>query len=706
MSANKAQADAAYLKAAEIGGVVAKGMAVTYRANPKNPIDFFARWLLSQSAVRKNERSAEECLQRKQDLKNAHKLQIEEKEKEAMEREQLLRKKEERVEAFRASVRESNDLADQLQSLVDHLQDLTEATAAYVGKVVQPMKAIKEDSNDNAHLDHESKPQVQFLHATRAHQFMVDKILKQDQGITFGLMAPEPKPEEGEEAPEGEEAKPKPAQPAEKLPRFIMVEEVVREPKMHFYQVPRLGSYLAIKMEYESCLFEGAFDAAVLDFQEVAHRIVEQEREKKEYEEQQNEARQEREEAGEAFVAEPREWPEIAHAPFKTKTVTYVVCLNTMGQDRRFSEEQRLTALRCVQEYRDRWEALEKENLESDVRAKLERAEYHHTYKELHEALDASELEKQVEEAILSAQSEEGGEPLSEQERTLISLKEKFRALTQTFYSPEASLTSKVKADKKDPFSGGGFDGTGMPGEDKSNSGQYVPLAPEQWQEKILDFRHLYVMKYPRVLQCLFYLLRYKERDELCERGTNRLQWKKAKEFLVPDLFEKLGEHWPPGPKEETYREYQKLQFIQHSLEAYSEEAVEDYSVALGKLLRWIQLAIELRVEDVKQRRAEKRQLRSEREDAIAKENERMARRNEAFKEAKAIFDERVTAELQARKEAGEEEEEEEDERPEFDAEDWYANYDDENPPVDIPDAVEDDIDNDFNIKIEESQQE
>lgn len=47
-----------------------------------------------------------------------------------------------------------------------------------------------------------------------------------------------------------------------------------------------------------------------------------------------------------------------------------------MGQDRILSEEQKLSALRIVQEYRDRWEALEKENLESDVFAKLERAEY------------------------------------------------------------------------------------------------------------------------------------------------------------------------------------------------------------------------------------------------------------------------------------------------------------------------------------------
>jgi hypothetical protein len=34
---------------------------------------------------------------------------------------------------------------------------------------------------------------------------------------------------------------------------------------MHYYDVPKLGSYMAIKLEYESCLFEDAFDQALLD---------------------------------------------------------------------------------------------------------------------------------------------------------------------------------------------------------------------------------------------------------------------------------------------------------------------------------------------------------------------------------------------------------------------------------------------------------
>jgi len=41
-------------------------------------------------------------------------------------------------------------------------------------------------------------------------------------------------------------------------------------------------------------------------------------------------------------------------------------------------------------------------------------------------------------------------------------------------------------------------------------------------------------------------------------------------------------------------------------LKDYDINAVEDYSIALGKILRWINMAIELRIEDVKQRRATK----------------------------------------------------------------------------------------------------
>jgi hypothetical protein len=92
-----------------------------------------------------------------------------------------------------------------------------------------------------------------------------------------------------------------------------------------------------------------------------------------------------------------------------------------------------------------------------------------------------------------------------------------------------------------------------------------------------------------------------------------------------------MSEYWPFGAKEENYKEYEKLRFIQKNLEGISEEAVDEYSVALGKILRWIKLAIFVRTEDLKIRRAQKKQLRAERQEALDKEKERMDKRNAEF---------------------------------------------------------------------------
>ena len=65
------------------------------------------------------------------------------------------------------------------------------------------------------------------------------------------------------------------------MPKHLVIKEVVREKRMHFYQVPRLGSYLAIKMEYDCSMYEEAYDAAVKDYIDVRNRRKEQEEEKK-----------------------------------------------------------------------------------------------------------------------------------------------------------------------------------------------------------------------------------------------------------------------------------------------------------------------------------------------------------------------------------------------------------------------------------------
>lgn len=46
--------DAAYIKQDDLGLVIAKGLAVMYKAQPANPVDFLAKWLLNYANVQQN----------------------------------------------------------------------------------------------------------------------------------------------------------------------------------------------------------------------------------------------------------------------------------------------------------------------------------------------------------------------------------------------------------------------------------------------------------------------------------------------------------------------------------------------------------------------------------------------------------------------------------------------------------------------------
>jgi len=69
---------------------------------------------------------------------------------------------------------------------------------------------------------------------------------------------------------------------------------------------------------------------------------------------------------------ETKVWEEIVPKPFETVKVSYVVCLNTMGQDREFTEQEKLFALRTARTFRDYWEEIEKKNLEADILKRID----------------------------------------------------------------------------------------------------------------------------------------------------------------------------------------------------------------------------------------------------------------------------------------------------------------------------------------------
>ena len=497
---------------------------------------------------------------------------------------------------------------------------------------------------------------------------MVDKILAPGSGVTYDLFVDTPA--EGEEVPAeepqlDEEGNPIPVpekEPEEVLPKHMVIPEVVRDDRVFFYRVPKLGSYMAVRLEYETCLFEEALEAGIADQIAVNEKIRAQNEERQAFEKTQQELQEAAEADGdETFKPEEKTWEAIETQPFKTKKVQFVCCMNTMGQDRKFTEEERLFALRTIQKYRDRWEQSERDNLKADIDSKINKAETTRIYKETHEAQDIQELEQRAEAAL---HLKEGSDPLTDEQKTAFLKRARLTNLSKTFYDPEGMMNHQRQLDR-DKLRSSAEARIGTPnqeedGENKTSRAQerYYPLAPEQWKKPFLDLKHLSLLKHGRVLQALFYLLGY-TREQICERGTNCIDFKLAKELINEQLFQKMADYEPLGQKTEEYKAYQKLSFIKKNIDGVSEEAVEDFSLVLRKVLGWLNLVLDVRSEDVTRRRDTVELAKQERDQAIKLNNMRQEKYDKERDERKQAFDEAVEADIQKQLAARGEEEEE-----------------------------------------------
>jgi hypothetical protein len=108
---------------------------------------------------------------------------------------------------------------------------------------------------------------------------------------------------------------------------------------MHFFRVPKLGSYLAVELKYDHCTNEASFDQAYRDYLATQEKILDQKIERQEFYKEQEENRRQKDEDGEAFQPEEREWEQISEPAYQTELKKYVICVDTMGQDRSLSED-------------------------------------------------------------------------------------------------------------------------------------------------------------------------------------------------------------------------------------------------------------------------------------------------------------------------------------------------------------------------------
>lgn len=174
----------------------------------------------------------------------------------------------------------------------------------------------------------------------------------------------------------------------------------------------------------------------------------------------------------------------------------------------------------------------------------------------------------------------------------------------------------------------------------------YDPLVPQMWQAKLREFANLNIIKFPRIFQTFFYLLQYSAKENICVELTNALEWKKCRDALSEDskndIFKMLADYQFEGPKDNEFKLYESLVFLKRNIEDFNVQDVADYSQALAHLLIWLRSGLELRVQDVNNRRAAKRAAKALREDAIENEEARVEKRNTYVEEKKEDFEKRM----------------------------------------------------------------
>lgn len=75
---------------------------------------------------------------------------------------------------------------------------------------------------------------------------------------------------------------------------------------------------------------------------------------------------------GQEFEPEEKEWPKIELDAFRTEEIKFVVCLDTMGQDREITESQKRFTLETLERYIEIWEKEEQVALAADRDRRLE----------------------------------------------------------------------------------------------------------------------------------------------------------------------------------------------------------------------------------------------------------------------------------------------------------------------------------------------
>jgi hypothetical protein len=196
-------------------------------------------------------------------------------------------KEQKKHESFVELMHSTDNFKDIMEQLCEYVKELTSATGVYIGELTTLRKPITDDDITVPPVD-ESAPQIiKYIATSEDHAFMKKLYLEASKGITFNALKTKEDEvkEDDKEVKEGDPPKKVITDEEKAKKQIIFVKEVLREEKMNYFVVPRLGSYLAIPLMHKSCLTDAILEAAINDFLLYKQKLEDQEKAKKEFEE-------------------------------------------------------------------------------------------------------------------------------------------------------------------------------------------------------------------------------------------------------------------------------------------------------------------------------------------------------------------------------------------------------------------------------------
>lgn len=320
-----------------IGEVLSKALAEMSVAQPRDGVDFLSNWLkiYAEQEEVKTWRDREE------------KLLKEEREKTERLREVKEAKKARKIAEQKALDDMYNNLKAKFEDESVMFEDgfwneLVEVLTKWVGVQATYLGAYDEEAGEEGKV-------IQYDYASSGSEDMKEKILKEGQGVTFGALqayeaTPEEEPtkenflwrpkeelewQEPQDLPDGVEPPKKPCM--KYYP--VSVKCVTDVAKIHYFQMTRLGAYMAIPMIYSSYYSAEALQAAKT-FREMEKKAEEEAAEEK------KRRMAEAEEKGEELAEDPAPAEPVPEKKLEMPAteIKKVVCMDTLGTNTMIDE--------------------------------------------------------------------------------------------------------------------------------------------------------------------------------------------------------------------------------------------------------------------------------------------------------------------------------------------------------------------------------